>query len=120
MTGFYYIGSPYSQYLHGLDAAYDAAVQARGLLIKAGVPCFSPIVHSHPVAKARGIDPCDHAIWLLAERPMLDAAMGLIVLKLDGWAESFGVREERKLFVAAGKPIVFMEPGTVPPELLRA
>ena len=88
MKGFWYLGSPYSKYPGGLDAAFDAVVTARGLLVRAGVPCFSPIIHSHMVARLCGIDPLDHSIWLPSERPMLDAACGLIVLKIAGWKES--------------------------------
>jgi hypothetical protein len=109
-SSFWYLGSPYSRYPHGLEAAYTAAVIARGRLIRAGVPVFSPVIHSHPVAFLCDIDPLDHSIWLSAERPMLDAACGLIILRLEGWKESIGLREERKLFAAAGKPEVMMEP----------
>ena len=118
MPGFWYLGSPYSLYPDGIDAAFDAVVQARGLLIRAGIQCFSPIIHSHTVAKACGIDSLDHSIWLPAERPILDAATGLIVLKLAGWEASFGLTWERSLFAERGLPIVGMEPGEVPAELL--
>jgi hypothetical protein len=110
MSGFWFLGSPYSKYPHGIDAAFDAVVAARGKLILAGIPCFSPIIHSHPVAKACGIDPYDHAIWLPAERPMLDAARGLIVAMMEGWRESFGLHEEIAIFESSGKPIVYWDP----------
>jgi len=86
--------------------------------VMAGVPCFSPIIHSHHVARICGIDPFSHAIWLPAERPMLDAAMGLIVLQIDGWCTSVGLCEEIDLFVADARPIIPMMPGVVPSELL--
>jgi hypothetical protein len=101
-----------------LDAAFDEVVRARGLLVLAGIPCFSPIIHSHPVAKLCDIDPHDHAIWLPAERPMLDSARGLIILKLETWKISFGLSEERKIFRRAGKQIVEMVPGIIPRELM--
>jgi len=110
MTGFWFLGSPYSKYPGGIDAAFDAVVQARGKLVRAGVTAFSPIIHSHPVAKACGIDPHDHSIWLPSERPMLDAACGLIVAMLDGWPNSVGLGEEIRLFRIAGKPIVYWDP----------
>lgn len=53
------------------------------MLIRAGVPVFSPIVHSHPVADVCGIDPLSHEIWLPAEAPMRYAAKGVIELRAE-------------------------------------
>lgn len=114
MVGYWYLGGPYSKYPDGIDSAFDRVVEARGLLVRAGIPAFSPIVHSHPVARKCGIDPHDHSIWLPAERPMLDAATGLIVLMLESWEISYGLAQEIELFRSAGKPIVYMAPGVVP------
>lgn len=114
---FWYLASPYSRFGGGIHQAYRFAVEATGLLILARVPVFSPIVHTHTVAGVCGIDPADHDVWLPADRPLMDAASGIIVLRLAGWDESFGVDQERKVFRAAGKPEVFMDPGRVPAEV---
>jgi hypothetical protein len=118
MSGYWYLGSPYSKYPGGIDEAFARVVEARGLLVRAGVPCFSPIIHCHMVAKLCGIDPHDHSVWLPAERPMLNTAMGLIVLQLEGWEESYGLTQERLLFQKSGRHIIMMEPGTVPAEFV--
>lgn len=112
--GFWYLASPYKRFPDGLERAFRVAVQARGLLVKRGISCFSPIVHSHQVAEDCGIDPIDHAIWLPVEAPIMRAAKGLILLRALSWEESFGMEEERKAFIAEGKPVVFMDPGIVP------
>ena len=96
MKTFYYLATPYSKYPHGLDAAFRLAVEARGLLLRCGV-----------------------AIWLPAERPILDCASGLIMLMAESWLVSFGMHQEREVFEAARKPIIYMKPGEVPPELVR-
>jgi hypothetical protein len=106
MKGFLYVASPYSRYPDGLDAAFEAACKATGALIARGIPAFSPIAHSHPVARVCGIDPLDHAIWL-PDAPLMDAAAALLVVKLDGWADSLGVAHEIKAFIAAGKPVIY-------------
>jgi len=111
---FWYLATPYSKYPHGIEAAFRLAVETRGLLVKAGVPCFSPIIHSHPVATVCGIDPFDHAIWLPSEEPILRAAHGLIMLRAESWSISYGMAVERQLFLAAEKPVVFMDPGVIP------
>jgi len=113
---FWYLASPYSKFPGGINAAFDQVVQARGLLIRAGIPCFSPIIHSHPVAIACGLDPHDHSIWLPAEEPIMRCATGLIMLRMESWEISYGMGVERKAFEEAGKPIVWMDPGKLPEE----
>jgi hypothetical protein len=114
--GYWYLASPYSFHPDGPEVAFREACEAAALLINAGVPVFSPIVHSHLIAIAGNIDPLSHEIWLSADRPLLDAAAGLIVLHLRGWDLSRGVAEERRLCAAAGKPEVHMLPGLLPPQ----
>lgn len=115
---YYYLASPYSKYPHGIEAAFRIAVEARGLLLKAGVPSFSPIIHGHPVAVMCDMDPFDHSIWLPSEEPILHGASGLIMLRAESWGLSYGMEVERKYFFDAHKPIVWMDVGVVPEELL--
>ena len=115
---FWYLASPYSLYPGGLEAAFVAACRNAALLIRAGVPVYSPIAHMHPVAVQGGIDPLDHDIWLPADAPMMAAASGLIVLELETWRDSRGIRFEIDDFGAASKPIVQMSPGVVPAAVL--
>ncbi len=116
---FWYLASPYSKYPLGLTAAHYHVCQEAGRLIKAGVSVYSPIAHSDPIAMASGIDPYDHDIWLPADKPIADAAGGLIVLKLEGWSQSFGIAQEIEWFAGEGKPIIYMTPGEMPTELRR-
>lgn len=111
---FYYLASPYTKFPGGLDAAYAAACEQTAILIRAGIPVFSPIAHTHGIALCGGIDPKDHAVWLPADAPFMRAAAALIVCKLPSWERSFGVRAEIDAFYEAGKPVVFMTPGEVP------
>jgi hypothetical protein len=79
------------------------------------VPVFSPIAHSHPIALHGKVDPLDHGIWLKADAPMMEAAAGMIVYRDTGWAESRGVQFEISAFMAMGKPILYLDPGEIPP-----
>jgi hypothetical protein len=115
---YWYLATPYSKFPGGLDAAFRLACEAAGLLIRAGVPVHSPIAHTHPVAIACGMDPLDHSIWLPADKPMMDAASGLIVLRAESWERSYGISVEIDEFRDAGKPILFMDPGVVPASLM--
>lgn len=116
---YWYLGSAYSAYPHGKIAAfYDAATQA-ALLIEAGVLVFCPITHSHPISGQLNEATDTHETWMRIDGPLMAAARGLIVCKLEGWEESRGLAQEIATFKAAGKPIIEMEPGTVPEGLLH-
>jgi hypothetical protein len=116
---FWYLATPYNLYPDGLDEAFRIACEARGLLLSYGIPVFSPIVHSHMVAVFCGLPPRDHEIWLPSERPILDCASGIIMLKAKSWETSYGMQKEREAFEASRKPVVWMTPDVVPPELLQ-
>lgn len=107
--GLWYLATPYSKYPRGLEKAFVEACRAAALLVRHGVRVYSPIAHTHPVAIHGGIDPLDHSIWLPADKPFMDAACGLLVVRMTGWAESYGIGEEIKVFEAAGKPIRHMD-----------
>lgn len=111
--GYWYVGTPYSKYAGGIEAAFKAACEITGRLIVKGIPVFSPIAHSHPIAEHAGIDPMSHAIWLEADRPLMEAAHGMIVVMLPGFAESHGVAHEVEYFTKAGKPVYWLDPGAL-------
>lgn len=111
---FHYLASPYTAHPDGLEVAYREACEASALLVRAGIPVFCPIAHSHGIAHLGGIDPASHRIWLEADAPFMHAAGGLIILRLRGWNVSKGVQAEWETFTAAGKPVRFMDPGTLP------
>ncbi len=106
---FYYLATPYAQHAQGLDVAHMDACRAAGQLVAAGVPVYSPIAHSHHTALYGELDPIDHELWMNADRPMMEAAGGLIVVKMDGWEMSRGITEERRAFAEMCKPIIFAE-----------
>lgn len=111
---YWYLATPYSKYPGGLEAAFVLACKATADLIRAGVRVYSPIAHTHPVALHGEIDPYDHGIWLPADQPFMDAAKGVIVLRAETWEQSYGIKCEIAAFEAAGKPVIYMDPGVVP------
>lgn len=112
--GYWYLATPYSLYPGGLDAAANEAARFAGYLIKHGVRVFSPIAHSHAIAKAAGIDPVDLDLWIEADKPFMPPAIGLIVGCIEGWEDSKGVEQEIGIFHEAGKLVIYMEPPPVP------
>lgn len=116
---FFYLASPYSKYPGGIEAAHADVCMEAALLVRAGIPVYSPIAHTHPIAIHGDIDPFDHSIWLEADRTFMDAAQGLIVCEMEGWETSYGIGVEIEHFKKAGKPIIRMTPGMLPQELMR-
>ena len=116
MTKYWYLGSPYSKYKHGIEEAYREVCRNHAILIEAGIPSFCPIGHTHGPAVHGGIDPLDHTIWIPADQPFMDLAYGLIVCKMDGWEESYGLNIEISFFRDNHKPVVYMTPGQLPKE----
>jgi hypothetical protein len=114
-TTLWYVATPYSKYPGGIEEAYKLACRCAAKLILAGIPCISPIAHSHGIAEYGRIDPREHKIWMPADHAIMRVCTGLIVVMAEGWAESFGVREEIRTFDAAGKPIVRWDPQQEPP-----
>lgn len=116
---YWYLATPYSKYPDGIDAAFIAACEQTALLIRAGIPVFCPIAHTHPVAINGNIDPYDHEIWIPADKPlMMGARKGLIFCKLPSWEISHGMNVERDFFEKVGRPVIEMVPGVVPHECL--
>ena len=112
--GFWYLATPYAKYYQGVEAAYNLACDNAALFIEARIPVFSPIAHSHGIANAVSIWAKGHNIWLPMDQPFIDAAKGLVMLKAVGWGVSVGMGYELEQFKKAGKPIVWMEPYTLP------
>jgi hypothetical protein len=111
---FWYLATVYSKYRLGIVHAHAEACRQAALLVRAGIPVYSPIAHTHPIAIEGDIDPFDHEIWLEADRTFMEAAKGLIVCKMQGWEESYGIGVEIESFERQGKPIYYMEPDELP------
>lgn len=108
-----YLGTPYTKYPHGIDAAFEDACELSGRLLERGVKVYSPIAHTHPIAIHAGLDPLDHKIWLPFDAAMMEAADAMCIGGLDTWRESYGVKHEVGAFLGAGKPIYYLDPVTL-------
>mgnify|MGYP000849926825 FL=1 len=104
--GYWYLATPYSCYRAGIREAYEEACRVSACLIRSGVKVFCPIAMTHPIAIHGGIDPLEHTLWMPQDKPLMDAATGLIVCEMPNWESSKGIREEIDIFQAAGKPIM--------------
>lgn len=105
-----YLASPYNHESAGVrQGRYLANVRALVSLVRAGRVAFSPIVHNHPVASSEGFS-SGWEFWKNVDTEFLRRSDRLVVLKLDGWQESVGVRAEMELAAELGLPVEYMEP----------
>jgi hypothetical protein len=117
-AGYYYLASPYSKWEGGLDDAAYTIAKLAGRVMEHGVAVFSPIVHSHTIARLANIDPFSHDFWLPMDKPIAHGAYGMIIAGLPGWRASFGIGEEIKWFKAAKRPIYLLDPSTMTVQVL--
>lgn len=111
--GLVYLATPYSKYARGLDMACHDACIVVARLMRCGLHVYSPIAHSHTVARAdKCLDPRDHSIWIPVNEAMMRRCDVLLVAKMEGWDKSFGVTEEISWYRAHGKPIYYLDLAT--------
>lgn len=108
LNGFWYLATPYTKFTHGTEAAFKHACKSAAVLIESGLRVLSPIAHCHPIATHGDIDPLDGPFWQAQLAPMMEAAMGLLVVMMPGWNESAGVAIEIQAFEKMRKPIVWL------------
>lgn len=106
---YWYLGTAYSKYPGGLDAAYEVACRATGRLWAQDVPVFCPIAMCHGPADFVGLDPytrADSDVWGDRLAPFARGAMGLLVLRMAGWTDSVGLMREIAEFEESDRPVV--------------
>lgn len=104
-----YLASPYSHAdLFVREARYLAACKATLRLMLAGQRVYSPIVHNHQLARL-GRLPKDFGWWEAYDLDMLRRCDRLVVLKIDGWQISAGVRAEIKFAESINMPVEYLD-----------
>lgn len=107
---FWYLATEYARHPAGPDEAFRMACRETARMIRAGVPVFSPIAHSHSVAEYGPLPETDLKFWLDVDAPMMLAAKGCIVFRSSTWQTSRGVAREIEYFTNADKPVVYLDP----------
>ncbi len=116
---YWYLTSSYTKHPAGEGRAFQVAARAVGTLLRAGIPVFSPVTHLHPVVTLDEVDPRRYDLWEKLDAELLSNAHGLIVLRDDGWEQNSGITFKICQCRDRGKPVVYMDPGSVP-EALRS
>ena len=105
-----YLASPYShEDPKIMELRYKKACRAAGLLMREGCVVFSPIAHSHGVVKYNKKLPTSWDFWCYQDLEMMKRCDALVVLQLNGWDRSQGVRAEMQFADRLKLPMYYME-----------
>jgi nucleoside 2-deoxyribosyltransferase len=105
-----YLACPYSDPDPAIceQRVLEADRIAAQLMVQGNI-VFSPLSHSHRIAHhIENHQDCD--FWLSQDLAFIDWADEIVVLKLDGWDKSKGIKIELEHAQAKGVPITWMEP----------
>ena len=93
---YFYLSNPYSGSDEQKSKRAELAARACGRLIKDRVFTLSPIVHNHAMMKTYNDFSLEErrSVILDFDFSLLAASKGMIVLKIEGWEESYGVGKE--------------------------
>ena len=109
-----YVAAPYTHPDSAVrEHRFQAVCRASALLMQSNIVVFSPLSHSVPIAQHGGLDELDHTFWMSMVMPLLERSDELLVLGLDGWERSEGVREELFFALGKNKPVTLIEEGDI-------
>ena len=103
-----YLASPYTHEDPLIEIErFKAACKAAGEMFASGHFVFSSIAHCHPIALEYGL-PTDFKFFADYDRLMIDKCDELIVLRLDGWKDSVGVKGEVRYAESIGLQVRYI------------
>jgi hypothetical protein len=109
---YFYISNPYNGTDEQKEERAQVAARVCGLLLKKGIHAWSPIVHNHAMMKTFNEFTLEERRTKILDFDftLLKASKGMIVLKISGWHESYGVRAEIELCEKLSIPIFYLDP----------
>lgn len=115
MSKVIYLASPYSHESETIrEMRFALVCEAAASLMSKGTLVFSPIAHTHPIAKF-GL-PTGFDFYEEYDREMIKRCDSLVVLTLDGYEHSKGVEAEVKYAHELGKEVTYLPPEPVTTE----
>lgn len=98
-----YLASPYEGHACSKTCAYADAMHATRELMTVGVDVFSPVVYFHPLSL--GMNPKPHSFWMDRCLEMLERCDELVCVRMPGWWDSNGIRQEVETAIDEQMPI---------------
>lgn len=112
-----YLGCPYTDEDPIIRRQrFELATAAAATLVRRGLVVFSPITMTHPMDIALSADKTlGSDFWVEFDEAFMHKCSELIVLQIEGWEQSSGIKREIEFFNDAGKPISFMQESEIDP-----
>jgi hypothetical protein len=108
---YYYISNPYNGTDEQKEERAQIAAAVCAKLIKMGIHAWSPIVHNHAMMKFNQFTLEERRSLILNfDFSLLKSARGMILITIDGWEQSYGVRAEIELCQKLSIPIKYLDP----------
>ena len=112
MTDIVYLACPYTHPdLEVRLKRFQASAHAAAHLIHQGLFVYSPITMTHPidlVMAAEG-DTMGSDYWCDFDEAFMRVCHEMIILTIDGWQQSSGIKREIEFFQAARKPVRYLQ-----------
>lgn len=108
-----YLASPYNHPDSDVrKERFCEMVKITTRLMKRGWIVHSPIVHNHPIA-VLGALPRGWEYWERFDRAILSRCTEMVIVTLDGWEQSVGIKGEVEIARGIPIPILLMNPQTL-------
>jgi Domain of unknown function (DUF1937) len=111
-TKIIYLACPYTHPNPGVRAErFRLATEAAAKLIRQGHIVYSPITMSHPLdlVLAGDTNTLGSDYWVQYDKAFMAVCAEMIILEIDGWDQSSGIRREIEYFRSHGKPISWLK-----------
>lgn len=107
-----YLAGPYAHESKAvMEMRFNYYTALAGDLMKDGIEVYSPITHNHPIACAQEM-PRTWDFWAKYDLRMLSRCKVMLVIMLDGWQSSTGVKAETEFAKKQGITIFHIQPLT--------
>lgn len=104
-----YLATPYShERPETRRERYLKACRVTAVLMKAGIPVFSPLLNSVPAVEEGGLE-IEHDDFLKIDLPILRRCDEVLIVEIDGWDKSAGVWSEMTEAIVHKIPITLIE-----------
>jgi hypothetical protein len=106
-----YLACPYTHADHRVrEQRFKLATVAAAELIRQGYIVYSPITMTHPLdmVLAGDANTLGSDYWVKFDEAFMAVCAEMVVLQIDGWDQSSGIRREMNYFQSRGKPVRFL------------
>lgn len=108
-----YLAAPYTHpNAEVRRARFEAITRAAAKQIAAGKIVYSPVTMTHPIdlALAGKGQTLGSDYWVKYDEAFMELCSEMVVLRLEGWEQSSGVRREIDFFKSKNLAVTFIDP----------